>query len=313
MSKSNKVVKSTNKPKSARLQVDPESIPDDDKPPQTGSVFNVWYLKWSGGDSSSNPYTKLNFRVNIKKDSGYTKAKHSNYICLFFARGCCYLGKNCPYLHRLPTSEDYFMPTQDCFGRDKTSEYKDDMSGVGSFKKINKTLYIGGLTKTNNSNIQNILTKHFEEFGNIEKIKILFNKNCAFITYKLEYQAQFAKEAMQNQSILGDDILNIKWANEDPDPNSQKQKQNALEDEALNTVKKLLNDKSKDNKVTVQEFESEGEEEGGQEHHEQKQITNESLNSIFGNTDLSILSKLKTTQVQNKNINSLLNYSSDDD
>ena len=57
----------------ARLQVDPETITDDDKPPQTGTVFNIWYLKWSGGDNTRN-LIKLKFRVNIKNDTGYTKA-----------------------------------------------------------------------------------------------------------------------------------------------------------------------------------------------------------------------------------------------
>ena len=133
----------TSKPKKgkpARLQVDPETIPDDDKPPQTGNVFNIWFLKWSGGDSSNKNFTKLKFRVNIKKDSGYTRAQSNAPLCLFFARGCCYLGKKCSYYHRLPKDTDYFIPTQDCFGRDKTSDYKDDMNGVGSFNKVNRTV-----------------------------------------------------------------------------------------------------------------------------------------------------------------------------
>lgn len=222
----------------ARLQVDPDTILDDDKPPQTGDTFNIWYLKWSGGDSS-NVYTKLKYRVNIKKDSGRTKAEGNNPLCLFFARGCCYLGKDCKYYHRLPMDDDFRTPTQDCFGRDKTADYRDDMDGVGSFNKHNRTLYVGGL---HSKCTEAVLTKHFEEFGPIEYVKVLRGKNCAFITFKLESQAQFVKEAMQNQLLDDKEILNIRWANEDPDPNAQMKEKRRLEEIAYETIQNILKD-----------------------------------------------------------------------
>ena len=33
--------------------------------------------------------------------------------------------------------------TIDCFGRDKFNEYRDDMGGVGSFNRENRTIYVG--------------------------------------------------------------------------------------------------------------------------------------------------------------------------
>lgn len=223
----------------ARLQVDPESITDDDKPPQTGHTFNIWYLKWAGGDSSSRNYIKLKFKVNIKQDSGYTKGtEHVSPICLFFARGCCYRGKNCPYLHRLPSIQDRRIPTQDCFGRDKTTDYRDDMGGVGLLQRSNRTLYIGGLHM--NDTIDEVISRHFLEFGSIEKVRVLYGKSCAFLTYKLEVEAQFAKEAMDAQSIDGEDVLSVKWANEDPNPNADDLGKRQLEESAMETVKKLL-------------------------------------------------------------------------
>jgi hypothetical protein len=227
----------------ARLQVDPETIADDDKPAQSGTVFNIWYLKWSGGDSSTTRYIKSRFKVDIQRDSGYTKANKPP-ICLFFARGCCYRGKKCHYLHRLPSQTDYFLPTQDCFGRDKTSDYKDDMNGVGSFNKYNRTLYIGGLHI--NDSIDATINQAFSQFGDIEKIKILHGKSCCFLTYRFEFQAQFAKEAMQNQSLSGNDILYIRWANEDPNPNAQKDEKRRLEEITISTIQNLLKDAEPD-------------------------------------------------------------------
>jgi hypothetical protein len=40
----------------------------------------------------------------------------------------------------------------------------------------------------------------------------------AFVTYIHEVHAQFAKEAMACQSMDNDEILNVRWATEDPNP-----------------------------------------------------------------------------------------------
>lgn len=236
----------TSKP--ARLQVDPDLINDNDKPQQTGNVFNIWFLKWSGGESSTRNYTKLKFRVDIASDSGYTKAdkdiskKSSSIltvpICLFYARGCCYLGKKCSYLHRLPKENDYFPPTQDCFGRDKTADYQDDMNGVGALNKRNSTLYVSGLHMS--KNIESIITNHFEEFGKIVKVRVLYNKGCAFVSYRLETEAQFAKEAMQCQSLDDNEVLIVRWASEDPDPKTQQENKRKLEEITINTIQGIL-------------------------------------------------------------------------
>lgn len=288
------------KARPARLQVDLDQIPDDDKPAQTGNVFNIWFLRWSGGDSSANSYTKLKFRVNIAKDSGYTKAtEFKSPICLFFCRGCCYHGKNCSYLHRLPTEKDYIIPTQDCFGRDKTSDYKDDMNGVGSFNKTNRTLYVGGLHM--NEKVENTLSKHFQEFGSIDKIRVLYNKGCAFISFRLEREAQFAKEAMQSQSLDGNEVLNIRWANEDPNPTSQQQEKRKLEEMALETVKGLLAQSEKRPKKAKVEVEEPDENEPQTEKPVLSLPTTETEPSgIFANSNLSILREIQAKRRQTR-------------
>lgn len=304
--------------KPARLQVDPDQIPDDDKPPQTGTIFNVWYLKWSGGDSSNRLYTQLKFRVNIKKDSGYTRAKPHTFLCLFFARGCCYLGKKCQYGHRLPRDTDFFNPTQDCFGRDKTADYRDDMDGVGSINKHNRTLYIGGLHM--HEKIENSLSKHFQEFGSIEKIRVLYSKSCAFVTFRLESEAQFAKEALQNQTLDGKDVMNIRWASEDPNPAAQKEEKRRLEEIALDTVRNLLNlvqeaPPAKRAKIVVEEPE-----EPEEEPTPRKQIEDKRDSSIlFNSSSLKTLAKIRMkrqekTELPTHTVSSIVgDYSSDED
>ncbi|SCV74204.1 BQ2448_6636 [Microbotryum intermedium] len=201
-------------------------------PEQTGSTFNVWYHKWAGGDKYDeyNVKEKSQTRVNLKQDSGYTKADGdgTKYLCLFFARGCCPLGHECSYLHRLPPSQHELPDASlDVFGREKHSDYRDDMGGVGSFTHMNRTLYVGRLVETRDT--AEMIERHFEEFGEIERIKILTSRGVAFVTYVSELNAQFAKEAMMHQSLDSDEILNVRWATEDPNPAAKRRNRRELE------------------------------------------------------------------------------------
>lgn len=49
------------------------------------------------------------------------------------------------------------------------------MGGVGSFTRQNRTLYIGRLTET--KNVEHILERHFEEFGEIEKRALAYRNH----------------------------------------------------------------------------------------------------------------------------------------
>lgn len=85
-----KIIRKKRRP--ARPQIDPAVIKSE-PPPQTGTIFNIWYNKWAGGDREDK-YTSQRAakgRCNIAKDTGYTKADAvtGSYFCLFFARGIC--------------------------------------------------------------------------------------------------------------------------------------------------------------------------------------------------------------------------------
>jgi len=176
-----KIIRRKKRP--ARPQVDPALIKSE-PPPQTGTVFNIWYNKWSGGDREDKylSQTKAKGRCIIAQDSGYTKADSipGSYFCLYFARGICHRGQDCERLHRLPTIHDWFNPSVDCFGRDKFSDYRDDMGGVGSFSRQNRTIYIGRIHVTDD--IEEIVARHFAEWGQIERIRVLNTRGVAFVT-----------------------------------------------------------------------------------------------------------------------------------
>jgi RNA recognition motif-containing protein len=90
------------------------------------------------------------------------------------------------------------------------------MGGVGSFLRTNRTIYVGrihvtddigmfiailGDDKDANGFLEEIVSRHFSEWGQIERIRVLNTRGVAFITYTNEANAQFAKEAMAHQSL----------------------------------------------------------------------------------------------------------------
>lgn len=239
--KTKKIIRRKRRP--ARPQVDPATLKSE-PPQQTGTVFNIWYNKWSGGDREDRYLSKhaAQSRCDVARDSGYTRADKvpGSYFCLFFARGVCPNGHQCQYLHRLPTLHDLFNPSIDCFGRDKFSDYRDDMGGVGSFMRQNRTLYVGRIHVT--EDIEEVVARHFAEWGQVERTRVLTSRGVAFVTYSNEGNAQFAKEAMAHQSLDHSEILNVRWATVDPNPLAQKREARRLEEQAAEAVRRALPD-----------------------------------------------------------------------
>ncbi|KAF5327100.1 hypothetical protein D9619_003991 [Psilocybe cf. subviscida] len=228
--------------KPARKQVKPGDVIKEEAV-QTGKEYNIWYNKWAGGDreDSYSNKVKSQTRCSIKKDSGLTRANTTGmqYICLFFARGCCPYGWECEYRHTLPDS-DANLPdsSKDCFARDKFADYRDDMGGVGSFNRQNRTLYVGRIKETGNGQeTEEIVIRHFREWGTIERIRVLQYRSVAFVTYVSEFHAQFAKESMACQSLDNDEILNVRWATEDPNPVMKVVEKRRLEDMGQDAIR----------------------------------------------------------------------------
>lgn len=225
----------------ARTQVDPATVKSE-PPPQTGTIFNIWYNKWSGGDREDSSLSKTHAvgRCNIKQDSGFTTADDTPgaYICLFFARGICHRGQDCQYLHRAPNMLDIYSGNVDCFGREKHQDYRDDMGGVGTFSRQNRTIYIGRISAT--SDIEEVVARHMAEWGPVERIRCLPARGVAFVTYKTEALSQFAKEAMAQQSFDNEEILNVRWATVDPNPASQKREARKIEEQAADAIRRIL-------------------------------------------------------------------------
>mmetsp|Transcript_24081 Transcript_24081/g.54034 ORF Transcript_24081/g.54034 Transcript_24081/m.54034 type:complete len:488 (+) Transcript_24081:71-1534(+) len=225
--------------------------------PEGCNEYNIWYGKWCGQqwkpdkDLSAAPH-----RCCVRRDAGRTKADDrfgdSAYCCIFFARGCCALGSECTFLHRIPTPQDdkRLDMLHDIFGRDRHASDRDDMRGTGNFNKNNRTLYVGGLKILHGTDAAHkSLLRHFSEWGEIEQLRIIPNKAIGFITYRHRANAEFALEAMHCQTLDLDELLNLRWAYDDPNPKSkdgdrdkyQEQLVEALQEKGIDTTDTMYN------------------------------------------------------------------------
>lgn len=133
---------------------------------------------------------------------------------------------------------DIFPSNVDCFGRDKFSDYRDDMGGVGSFMRVNRTLYVGRISVTDD--IEEVVARHFAEWGDVERTRVLPARGVAFVTYVHLANSEFAKEAMAHQSLDGEETLNVRWATVDPNPQAQKREVRRVEEQAAEAIRRAL-------------------------------------------------------------------------
>ncbi|KAI8052020.1 hypothetical protein BDF22DRAFT_776845 [Syncephalis plumigaleata] len=211
----------TDPPRRARVQVDPNVFAARRRAQvQAGSVYNIWYNKWAGGDT----WVRAETRVNIARDSGETLGSRNPeaYFCVFFAHGCCPKGYQCQFLHRIPRDGDRKERARDCFGRDRWGTLRDDMGGTGSFMRENHTLYIGRIGRADD--IEAMVRRHTEEFGEIEKNRL---------------NAEFAKEALMDQSMDNNEILNVRWATDDPNPKARVEVQRSMDQRAVEKISEM--------------------------------------------------------------------------
>lgn len=88
--------------------------------------------------------------------------------------------------------------------------------------------------------IEEVVARHFQEWGTIERVRVLPTRGVAFVTYTTESLAQFAKEAMAHQALDNSEILNVRWATQDPNPQAQKREARKIEEQAAEAIRRAL-------------------------------------------------------------------------
>lgn len=213
----------------ARTQVvgGPVAAPDMSAAAARGE-YNIWHHKSSTRDRE--PRKPAATRVNIAKDTGWTAGNDNPaaFICIYFAKGCCPSGSSCRFLHRPPLGEDLhkLSVTHDCFGRERHASNRSDMSGVGTWSKDQRTLYVGKLDpSTNDKQVR----QAFDEFGELECCRVFADRGFAFVTYRHRGCAEFGYQAMMDQRLGTATMINVRWAEDDPNPRVKRRKAHETE------------------------------------------------------------------------------------
>eukprot|EP00887_Chlorella_sp_A99_P000567 scaffold17.g567.t1 len=111
--------------------------------------------------------------------------------------------------------------------------------GVGSYERECKTLYAhyGGAGTLPALQLRKVVEENFKEWGPIEDVHIVPLKTIAFVRYEWRSSAEFAKAAMHQQTLRGTDtteVLDVRWANDDPNPRAvarvQREREEAFRD-----------------------------------------------------------------------------------
>ncbi|OWZ16018.1 Pre-mRNA-splicing factor cwc2 [Phytophthora megakarya] len=210
----------------ARKQI--EAMPTVNSQLEGAYEYNIWYDKYVGDHwNDARGKEPATTRCDLEQDAGKTKAdvvsKANRYFCLHFARGMCARGAECSYYHRLPSvaDETRLGMMHDCFGRERHATDRDDMAGTGNFTRNSRTLYVGGIKSTTGHALKEqeaALWKQFGEWGEVENVNVINRKSICFVRFRHRTNAEFAKEAMANQSLQSDEVLNVRWAFDDPNP-----------------------------------------------------------------------------------------------
>ncbi|GFH25246.1 C3H1-type domain-containing protein [Haematococcus lacustris] len=204
----------------ARRQVDEATLQRDTQLKKANELpRNAWsgkvHRQLTGEEKGAQRHDRVKersrFRCMPEVDCGRTKGSQAQQkmFCLYFAKGCCSQGVNCLYLHRLPTQEDEAYHCKDMgadiFGREKRAEHEGFHKGAGTIERDNRCLYVNyeGAGAYEVPKIRELLEANFGQWGPIKNIYIKHVTTIAFVKYEWRSSAEFAKEAMHKQGLLG--------------------------------------------------------------------------------------------------------------
>ncbi|KAM0036212.1 putative transcription factor C3H family [Helianthus debilis subsp. tardiflorus] len=175
--------------------------------------------------------------LKLQRTTPYYKRNRA-HICSFFIRGECTRGAECPYRHEMPVT-----------GELSQQNIKDRYYGVNdpvALKLLNKagempsleppedesirTLYVGGLDARVS---EQDLRDNFYSHGEIESVKMVLQRACAFVTYTTREGAEKAAEELSNRLVIKGLRLKLMWGRPqapkvDGEPGSDDARQQAV-------------------------------------------------------------------------------------
>ncbi|XP_002986095.2 zinc finger CCCH domain-containing protein 40 [Selaginella moellendorffii] len=153
--------------------------------------------------------------LKLQRTSPYYKRNRA-HICSFFVRGGCQRGDACPYRHEMPVTgelsqqniKDRYYGLNDPVAA-KLLKKAEEMSTLTPPDDTTvRTLYVGGLDERVTTED---LKDNFYSYGEIESLRLVPQRACAFITYTTREDAEKAAEDLAHKLVVNGVRLKLMW------------------------------------------------------------------------------------------------------
>ncbi|XP_020216231.1 zinc finger CCCH domain-containing protein 40 [Cajanus cajan] len=153
--------------------------------------------------------------LKLQRTTPYYKRNRA-HICSFYIRGECTRGAECPYRHEMPVTgelsqqniKDRYYGVNDPVALKLLGKAGEMTTLEAPEDESIKTLYVGGLDARVT---EQDLRDHFYAHGEIESIKMVLQRACAFVTYTTREGAEKAAEELSNKLVIKGLRLKLMW------------------------------------------------------------------------------------------------------
>ncbi|KAL3635233.1 hypothetical protein CASFOL_019780 [Castilleja foliolosa] len=153
--------------------------------------------------------------MKLQRTTPYYKRNRA-HVCSFFVRGQCTRGPECPYRHEMPVEgelsqqniKDRYYGVNDPVAQKLLSKAGEMPSLEPPDDESIRTLYIGGLDARIT---EQDLRDNFYAHGEIESVKMVIQRACAFVTYTTREGAEKAAEELSNRLVVKGLRLKLLW------------------------------------------------------------------------------------------------------
>lgn len=153
--------------------------------------------------------------LKLQRTTPYYKRNRA-HVCSFFIRGQCTRGPECPYRHEMPETgelsqqniKDRYYGINDPVALKLLGKAGEMPSLEPPEDESIRTLYVGGLDARIT---EQDLRDHFYAHGEIESVKMVLQRACAFVTYTTREGTERAAEELANKLVIKGLRLKLLW------------------------------------------------------------------------------------------------------
>ncbi|KAJ4754694.1 Pre-mRNA-splicing factor RBM22 [Rhynchospora pubera] len=153
--------------------------------------------------------------LKLQRTAPYYKRNRA-HVCSFYVRGECTRGAECPYRHEMPETgelsqqniKDRYYGVNDPVALKLLSKAGEMPSLQPPDDETVRTLYIGGLDARIS---EQDLRDQFYVHGEIESVRMVLQRACAFVTYTTREAAEKAAEELANKLVIKGVRLKLMW------------------------------------------------------------------------------------------------------